>query len=218
VAAGKEFDKSIIEKKSNVFADFAEIAFVVLIVILAVVILRTQASMARGVDGTSMQNTYNSFESGYSGRGVYDTVRITKLAKIRRGDIVTFESRLPDGQGGFKILIKRVIGIGGDVLEIRDSGHGWLEMWRNGAKLDEQYINKDGSGKPKFTLKGDRELYKEFTVPKGCYFVMGDNRDNSTDSRYNSVGFIPFRKIEGKVYLDVRYGDNYLNALWNKIF
>ena len=226
MARQKEFDKSIIEKKESVFAGIAEIVFVIFVAVLAVVILRTQASMARGVDGASMQPAYNSVESGYSGRGIYDTVRITKFSQIRRRDIVTFESNLvshtdANGKTHYKILIKRVIAVGGDYLEFKDSGQGYLEVWLNGELLDEPYLNTDANGKPLFSsssIKGSYPLDERIDVPKLCYFVMGDNRDNSTDSRYHSVGIIPFRKIEGKVYLDVRAGESYMGALWNKFF
>ena len=223
MAKRTDFNKSIIEKEESIFAEFAEIAFVVLVALVIAVILRTQVSMVRGVDGVSMQNTYNSAESGYKGYGIYDTVRITRIGSVRRGDVVTFESNLKDGKDGYKILIKRVIGVGGDKLEFRAGADkigsaAVLEVWRNGVRLDEPYIKRDGNGTPLFTKHGDRPLNEPFIVKKGFYFVMGDNRDNSTDSRSNSVGVVPFKKIEGKVYLTVHEGDNYVSALWNKVF
>ena len=230
-----EFNKSVIEKEESFFAEFAEIFFVVLVALAIVFILKTQVTMARGVDGESMQPTYNSTaeykeyikNKKPTDTGIWDTVRITRLSKIKHGDIVTFVSNLTyrDNKGKIqnKILIKRVIGVGGDILEFKASGQkigaaDVLEVWRNGDRLPELYINTNGDGTPSFTKRGDRPLEKEFTVPKGCYFVMGDNRDNSEDSRFNSVGFIPKKKIEGKVYLYVPHGDNYVSALWHKIF
>ena len=230
MAGQKEFDKSIIERKENVFANIAEIVIVVLIAVLAVVVFRTQASMARAVEGESMLPTYNSMENYNYREGIYDTVRITKFSKIRRGDIVTFESNLTgtdsSGKTYYKILIKRVIALGGDYLEFRNSGQGYLEVWLyeekhdEPYKIDEPYLNTDASGKPKFNWSNSWKyaLGEKIEVPKGCYFVMGDNRDSSRDSRYGDVGFIPFRKVEGKVYLVVRYGDTYINTLWNKVF
>ena len=213
------FNKSIIEKEESFFAQVTEILVIVLVALMIAVIFRTQVSLVRGVDGVSMQPTYNS-AAAYSGRGIYDTVRITRLGSIKRGDVVTFESKIPDGKGGFKILIKRVIGVGGDRLEFRKTpdGKGFLEVWRNGEKLSEPYIKADAGGTPLFTSSGSYAPDEEFTVPKGFYFVMGDNRNNSEDSRSGAVGMIAAKKVEGKVYLDVPKGDNYVSALWRKAF
>ena len=215
MAAGKEFDKSIIEKKASIFADIAEVVFVILIAVTAVIILRTQASMGRGVDGQSMQPTYNSAESGYKpDMGIYDKVYITKLSKIRRGDIIVFEAPKKN-----KLLIKRVIGLPGDTLEFKEADNGTVGVWRNGKKLEEDYIKHKADGTPDFTKTGNIYNFgEEIKVPKGHLFVMGDNRDNSEDSRFDKVGFVPLSDVEGKVYLDVPYGDKFLPALWHKVF
>jgi len=79
--------------------------------------------------------------------------------------------------------VKRVIGKGGDTIEIKD-----MVVYRNGEPLSEDYINT--------------EAYEDFTkvtVPNGTYFVMGDNRANSSDSRYSSLGFVESDAIDGKV-------------------
>ncbi|MGH1505564.1 MAG: signal peptidase I [Acidimicrobiales bacterium] len=82
------------------------------------------------------------------------------------GDVVVF-SRPPDVPGPTDDLIKRIIGLGGDVIEGRDS-----VVYRNGDALDEPYLD-DG-------FFGD---FGPITVPDGHMFVMGDNRDESLDSR-----------------------------------
>lgn len=79
--------------------------------------------------------------------------------------------------------VKRIIGKGGDTIEIKNQ-----VVYRNGTPLDEPYVNE-----------GSYDDFSKVTVPEGCYFVMGDNRSVSLDSRYASVGFIEEKDIIGKV-------------------
>ena len=79
--------------------------------------------------------------------------------------------------------VKRVIGKGGDTIAIKD-----MVVYRNGEPLSEDYINTEAY-----------EDFSEVTVPIGTYFVMGDNRANSSDSRYASLGFVERDAIDGKV-------------------
>jgi len=106
------------------------------------------------------------------------------FGEVRHGDIVVFESKLIGDHGTQKSLIKRVIGKPGDVIEVKDEA-----VYRNGERLDELYT-KDG-----FTPG----VMAPVTVPENSYFVMGDNRQVSMDSRNSDVGFIPGDKIKGKV-------------------
>jgi signal peptidase I len=85
-------------------------------------------------------------------------------------------------------LVKRVIGVAGDTIEIRDG-----VLYRNDVKVNEAYTNcpiEDGN-------------YGPVRVKAGTVFVMGDNRHRyaSRDSRYSSVGLVPYRLIDGKVEL-----------------
>lgn len=96
------------------------------------------------------------------------------------GDVIIFND---DNLG--KALIKRVIGVPGDEVKI-EAG----EVYVNGQKLWEPYINNP----PLETL--------QVTVPEGQYFVMGDNRQDSLDSRFELVGFIPKSDILGKAFVE----------------
>ena len=109
-----------------------------------------------------------------------------------RGDIVIFQSELTDEESGKdKLLIKRVIGLPGDKISIKDG-----EVYINGEVYNENYT-KDGFT-PAFDTPKEGETY---TVPKDSYFCMGDNRVASIDSRRTSVGCVSKDLIRGKVVL-----------------
>jgi signal peptidase I len=108
---------------------------------------------------------------------------------IRRGDVVVFKSpEEPD-----RDLIKRVIGLPGERLEMHRK-----KIFINGAPLDEPYVQflepPSTSGPPHQDDR--REEYGPVTVPDRQYFMMGDNRDNSQDSRY--WGFLPEPYVKGQ--------------------
>lgn len=97
------------------------------------------------------------------------------------GDLVVFNSKVVSKEGHSRLL-KRVIGLPGDTIEIKDG-----TVYRNGIPLKEEYI-KDG------ITPGD---VKKFTVEPNCVFVMGDNRANSLDSRNKDLGTIDYEDIIG---------------------
>lgn len=98
----------------------------------------------------------------------------------RRGDVIVFKHPQQTGRN----LIKRVIGLPGETAEVRSG-----VVYINGKELDENYI-------PRLSA---RSLAPE-TVPEGHYFVMGDNRPESNDSRDPNVSFIPRENIIGKAW------------------
>ena len=99
------------------------------------------------------------------------------------GDIVVIDR----SQDGDEALVKRVIGKGGDIIYIDFDTH---EVWRNDTLLDEPYINEPTAVQ--------RDIEFPVKVPQGCIFVMGDNRNNSLDSRDSSIGMIDTRRVMGK--------------------
>ena len=130
-----------------------------------------------GVQGTSM---YPTLDNG-------DQLLLLSFGynEPERGDIVV----LMADDFMDKPLVKRVIGIGGDVIDMDPSG----TVTVNGEALYEPYIN-DLNGQDMYL--GDIQF--PLTVPDGQVFVMGDNRNGSSDSRKAEVGTIPYEKIVGK--------------------
>jgi len=133
----------------------------------------------------------------------------------KRGDVVIFDSKVARER-----LVKRVAGIPGDVVELRNN-----HLVINGvaAKYSDVVSNADAmfavetyagrSHRVKFA-PGGMGPYSSFgpvTVPAGHYLVLGDNRDNSADSRF--IGFVPRREIVGRsnwVVMSLNYDDHYL--------
>ena len=126
----------------------------------------------------SMENTLHENDYLFISRQAY-----TLFGDVERGDIIIFPSQLKTSGGKAKTLIKRVIAIPGDTIAIVDQ-----KVILNGEVLEEDYI-KDG-----YT---DTEL-EEMKIPAGKIFVMGDNRQNSSDSRSKSVGLVDIDSILGK--------------------
>ena len=131
-----------------------------------------------------------------------DRVLVNKLSydfhDVNRGDIVVFESP-PKDSSETKDLIKRVIGLPGETVEARD-GHILI----NGQVLDEPYlgpeVSTDGPICRMPSLPGCEGASK-VVVPPSEYFVMGDNRPNSRDSRF--IGAIPESSIIGRAFVRV---------------
>lgn len=106
----------------------------------------------------------------------------------QRGDVIVFKSKLEDAEGETKMLIKRVIGVPGDVISIHDG-----KVYINGKEIDDSYTMDSYTN-------GD---IKELVVPADHLFCMGDNRAVSIDSRSESVGLVSYDDIIGKVVFRV---------------
>ena len=126
---------------------------------------------------------------------------IISTGEPQRGDIIVF----PYPEDPSQDYIKRVVGIPGDVLEIRDK-----QLYRNGEAVQEAYIKHTDS-----TLMGRRDNMPPTTVPSGKVFVMGDNRDQSMDSRF--WGFVNKDTIVGKAFVIYWSSTDWVNIKWDRI-
>ncbi len=131
----------------------------------------------------------------------FTNIFITHFSDPKFKDIIVFE--FPEDPS--KDFIKRVIGTPGDVLEMHDK-----VLFRNGKKVDEPYVQHVEKG-----YRADRDSFGPITVPKGKYFVMGDNRDQSYDSRF--WGFVDRDKIKGKALILYWSWEGFSHVRWKRI-
>lgn len=144
------------------------------------------------VNGPSMQPTLDGGRADVDEDG--DIVYLNTVKKPSRGDIVVFsyESRH---------LVKRVIGVPGDTVLIKDG-----ELFLNGELMREDYILEDMADSPY-----SDQTFLSLTVPDGAYYVLGDNRNNSSDSRV--FGCVSEDDITGVCWLVRRASDGKLHLL-----
>ncbi len=148
--------------------------YVLTIVAAVAVLIATLILPVLQIEGTSMEPTLSNS----------DIVLLTKTTRFNREDLCGFT-------WNNKLLIKRVIGIPGDWIEMDADGNIYL----NGEKLDEPYVQQKALG--------ECDLEFPFQVPQEQYFVVGDMRESSIDSRNTLIGCIPKEQIVGKVFFRV---------------
>lgn len=211
---------NLIYKKTNYFLSFLGQAFIALCAIIAVFIIGFEITYdSAPVYGVSMQPTLNPLGSTKS-----DLVYINTFGKYTYGDIIVVKKSASIDSDH---IIKRVIGLAGDTIDIRQDTDGEVYVFRNGKKLVEDYIyDIKTSGEPgnlgmRTTLDNFINLRVEYrnnsdqndivfdkngrlVIQKGQVFVLGDNRGRSIDSSIEG----PFKTsdVVGKVDFVVPYG------------
>ena len=154
----------------------------VLLIILVVIVRNSIGTVL--VKGSSMEPNF------HHGDLVFINKLSTSIGMPDYGDVVI--CKLDEGSG-YENIIKRVIGLPGDVLVILENEEGTCDLYRNGLKVEEPFLREE------MTSKGN--IHYPFLVPENSYFVMGDNRNESLDSRRESVGAIAKKDLKGKVVL-----------------
>ena len=198
-------------KEIKVFNNILEWTLCILLALIIALLTRYYIITSTVVKQSSMYPTLKENQRIIVSR----TKKITK-SQYQVGDIITFEAPSKIKQGAevdvsnpvaiynyepqglmnklvYYVLeinkisyIKRVIGIAGDRVQIKDG-----KVYVNGEELKEEYLPEGTTTKTVY--------YNDVIVPEGCVYVMGDNRDQSMDSR--TFGCIPLEKVEGKVIL-----------------
>lgn len=129
------------------------------------------------------------FQVAFPPVNCYSSHTVVAFGKPQRGDIIVF--RFPEDEE--KDFIKRIVGVPGDAIQIKNK-----VVLVNGTPLDDKaYTQRIDPGIIDGTIN-PRDNFGPVTVPEGSYFVMGDNRDQSLDSRF--WGFVREEKIRGKAF------------------
>ncbi len=170
------------EKKHRSHRTLIEWAAILIVAVVAAVLLRTFVVQPYYIPSGSMEPTLK----------VGDKVLVNKLSYhmhgVHRGDVVVFKKPPNDYSPNIKDLIKRVIGLPDETISGHD-GHVYI----NGQLLNEKWLPKGTSSVT--------STFGPVHIPAGDYFVMGDNRINSSDSRV--IGPIPGSLIVGRAFLIV---------------
>lgn len=179
-------------KRKHIVREYAE--SIVIAIILALII-RTFIVQAFKIPSGSMEDTLAVGDHILVNKFIYGTKipftdsRILKIRDPKRGDVIVFE--YPEDPS--KDFIKRIVGTPGDVVQVRDK-----KVYIN----NELYENPHEVHKEKEIIpqaQNPRDNTKLITVPPDAYFVMGDNRDRSYDSRF--WGFVKDEKIKGLAFI-----------------
>ncbi|MFO7606307.1 MAG: signal peptidase I [Desulfurivibrionaceae bacterium] len=184
--------KKISRKKKSLFREYAE---AIIIALLLALFIRAFVVQAFKIPSGSMIPTLligdhilvSKFIYGL--RNPFTGTVVIPLKEPERLDVLVFKFPLNPSQD----FIKRVIGLPGDTVEIIDK-----KVYINGVRLE----NDPGVIESDYVIpagKSPRDNFGPVTVPAASLFVMGDNRDNSHDSRF--WGFVDFKDLKGKAYV-----------------
>lgn len=181
------------KKKTNVFAELYSMLHDVIYLLAAVTLIFVFVVRLVGVQGDSMLPTLHNRD--YL---VLESNFLCGDGDLKYGDVVVLN--VPHYQhNGEGPIVKRVIATEGQTVDI-DFEAGIVYV--DGVRLVEDYINAPTL----YNWEGELALEYPATVPEGCIFVLGDNRNNSMDSRYAPIGMVDEQYVLGKVLLIVLPG------------
>jgi signal peptidase I len=170
---------------------------------LAFLLVNGAIGQARVIPSGSMENTLLVGDHlimsrvGYDAGVPFTNLHVSLWKNPQRGQIIIFKPPYDPTQTD---LIKRVIGLPGDEIDLRDGA-----VWINGQKLQEPYTLGKTEPAPAFEApRGTTAAVFPYKVPANCYFAMGDNREDSMDSRF--WGCVPRENILGTpvmIYMSV---------------
>lgn len=192
-------------QQKNIILEYAEALIVAIVLAL---FIRAFIVQAYKIPSGSMLNTLYIGDYllvtrfNYGPKIPFTDKEIFHVGDPKHGDVIVFKYPKDPSVD----YIKRVVGVPGDVIEMRDK-----QLYRNGEKVVESYTrNTDPQG-----IRPIRDELSPRVVPQGHYFVMGDNRDDSEDSRY--WGFVPRANIQGRAWIIYWSWETISNIRWSRI-
>lgn len=200
----KEEKKAEIEAKKELtfMGEVLDFFKDLVVIVIIVMLIRTIFAMPFQINGQSMYSSYYDKEFIIVDRLSY------RIGEPQRWDVVVFK---PNVSLVKEFFLKRIIGVPGDSVRIEEWKVSVKKKWSNEfIELDEQYLNDENKW---YTFVGGLRERKEYKVPNNEYFVLGDNRNHSTDSRHcfstcsypASTSFIRDQDLTWKVFLDLGY-------------
>lgn len=163
-----------VESRRNFRKTLLNIAGVLIVAAAIAALIATQVFVLIRVNGSSMSPTFEAEE----------IIILRRTQEVMAGDTIGFYY-------GGSIFLKRVIGTAGDKIDIDQKGNVYV----NDELLEEPYLKNKNLGKC--------ELEFPYQVPEGMYFVLGDNRAVSLDSRIKSIGCVQSDQIVGRTVIRV---------------
>lgn len=218
--------------KEPVLVDYARSFFPVIVIVL---VLRSFLYEPFRIPSDSMMPTLVQGDFIFVNKWRYGprlpvvNTRLFEVSHPARGDVVVFRKPTDPGM----VLIKRLVGLPGDVIRVAE-GQVYINGTPSRIDIGDLYAGPKSAQYP-FTQVGEEQLGDvphaillvqtrvgkegEWRVPAGHYFMMGDNRNNSQDSRYAEVGYVPEGNIIGKaeaIWLAID-PDRKWHLLWNRM-
>lgn len=157
-------------QKEKLYSEISKFVFQAGIVGIITLLLINFIFITGKVPSTSMENSLQKGDTVIGNRVIY------KVSSPKRGDIVIFEN--PDNPS--QLLIKRVIGLPGDIVNCING-----RLFINGNSFEETYIKEEMTVRNNFY----------YDIPENSYFLLGDNRNNSVDSRFWDNHFVDKKNI-----------------------
>lgn len=169
-----EAERKKIKRKQSYYKALRGTIYSLIIVAALAVLIATLMLPVLQISGTSMEPTLRD----------KDIIVLVKSGELETGDLCAFNYQN-------KVLIKRIIATPGDYVEITDNG----DVYVNGRRLDEPYVTEKSLG--------ECDIEFPYQVPENRFFVLGDHRATSIDSRSTVIGCIEKEQMVGRVVLRI---------------
>ena len=155
--------------------------FELIVTLVFAVLVAISAFQTVTLQESAMEPTYSVGEKFFVNRALY------KISSPKRGDVIVFKTSASDSAA---LHIRRVIGLPGETVQVKDG-----KIYINGKAYEENGAYQD--------MTDGGLANSAITLESGEYFVLGDNRNNSEDSRFSDIGNISKKYVVGKVWFTV---------------